>query len=89
MDRLIEITDKVSASQQEMIVDKKKCFEFMQKVRIWDFAKISQNDYHSYSKEAKIDLIEKYCSHLLRGKFCFIYSESDSKILSLNFDCVI
>ena len=71
MDRLIEITDEVSASQQEIIIDEKKFVEFIQKVPIWDFAKIFQNDYHSYSKEAKIDLIKKYYSHTLRGKFLF------------------
>ena len=60
MDCLIEIADQVSASQQGMVIDKKKFVEFMQKVPVWDFAKISQNDYHSYSKEAKIDLIKRY-----------------------------
>ena len=47
MDCLTEITDQLSASQQEIIVDEKKFVEFMQKVPIWDFAKIFQNDYHS------------------------------------------
>ena len=69
MDLLIEITDQVSPSQQEMVVDEKKFIEFMQKVPIWNFAIISQNDYHSYSKKAKIDLLKKYYSHMLSGKF--------------------
>ena len=71
MDRPNEITDQVSASQQEMVIDKKKFVKFMQKVPIWDFDKISQNDSHSYLKEAKIDLIKKYYSHMSSGKFFF------------------
>ena len=69
MDVLIEVTDQVSASQQEMVIDNKKFVEFMLKLPIWDFGKISKNDYHTYLKEAKIDLIKKYYSHMLSSKF--------------------
>ena len=48
MDRLIEIIDQVSASQQEIVIDKKKFVEFLQKVPIWNFAKISQNEAKSF-----------------------------------------
>ena len=69
MDLLIESTDQVSASQQEIVIGNKKFVEFMLKPPIWDFGKISKNDYHTNLKEAKIDLIKKYYSHMLSSKF--------------------
>ena len=58
MDRIIQITDEVSASQQEMGINEKKFFEFMQQVPVSNFAKICQNHYLTYSKETKTDLIQ-------------------------------
>ena len=61
----MQITDQVSASQQKMVIDEKKFLEFMQQVPVWNFAKISQNHYLTYLREAKTDLIQKYYSYML------------------------
>ena len=69
---LVVIMDKIIAfiefSPQGVVIDEAQFTRFMQTIPIWEFFKISQSKYLSYTKEKKMKLINDYYIGMQQGK---------------------
>ena len=74
MDKIIEF---IEFSPQDVVIDEAQFTRLMQTILIWEFFKISQSKYLSYTKEEKMKLINDYYIGMQQGKskslslFCF------------------
>ena len=69
MDKIISLTE--SSSQDT--VDESKFVKFVQTTPTWDFLKITQATYLSFSKEEEIKLINDYYLGMQQGKSWYFY----------------
>ena len=66
MDRFLSMVEK--QSEQEVHIDETKLREFLSKVKVWDYVKISYNDYQKLSVADRSSILKNYY-HDMRKKF--------------------
>ena len=67
MNKIVSLSE---SSPQISNIDKAKFVRFMQQTPIWDYFKITQHKYLSYSVEEKTALISEYYKYMEQGKRC-------------------
>ena len=69
MDKIIALTE---SSLQGVVIGEAQFAKFMQTTPIWDYFKIAQSKYLSYTKEEKMKLINDYYTGMQQGKLVSI-----------------
>ena len=65
MDKIVALTE---SSPQDVTIEVAQFTKFMQTTPIWEFFKISQQKYPSYTKEEKMKIINDYYIGMQQGK---------------------
>ena len=88
MDRFRSMVE--GQSEQEVHIDEAKLREFLSKVKVWDYVKISYNDYQKLSVADRSSIFKDYYHDMCRkfgsGKhLLFVLSDSGSGFDSVFF----
>ena len=70
MDKIVSLSE---SSASIVDIDEQKFVQFMQKTPIWEFYKISQQRYLSYSVEEKTTMCSDYYNKMNNGKSSLLF----------------
>ena len=74
MERFLSMVEE--KSQQDVYIDEAKLREFLSKVKIWDYVKISYNEYQNLSIAGRSSILKNYysdmCKKYVSGNFFFV-----------------
>ena len=77
MERFLSMVEE--KSQQDVYIDEVKLREFLSKVKIWDYVKISYNEYQNLSIADRSSILKNYysdmCKNYVSGKLFFFVGD--------------
>ena len=73
MDKIIALRESSPQTSNQNEINESKLVEFIKTIPIWDFFKITQSKYLSFSKEEKTKLVNDYYLGMQQGKVRYFF----------------